>query len=215
MNNDCIYNIFIKLDVNDIINCALVCKRFYNIGKTEMLWYLLFKENFYNVKCTNENNKKFYDNYKKYSILNNFLLKNNQDSVNIIFRVLNVNYKQLHTVPKELGQLASLQTLYLNNNQLQTIPKELGQLASLQILNLSNNKLQTIPKELGQLASLQYLYLTNNQLQTIPKELGQLASLQILSLTNNQLQTIPKELGRLASLRGLHLGSDQLQIILK
>src|SRR6202522_2942677 len=199
----CIYNIFIKLNVNDIINCALVCKRFYNIGKTEMLWYLLFKENFYNVKCTNENNKKFYDNYKKYSILNNFLLKNNQDSVNIISRVLNVKYKQLQTVPKELGQLASLQTLDLYHNQLHTIPKELGQLTSLQELSLSNNQLQTIPKELGQLASLQKLYLSNNQLQTIPKELGQLASLQELSLYNNKLQTIPKELGQLANLQEL------------
>src|SRR6202522_3834102 len=197
----CIYNIFIKLNVNDIINCALVCKRFYNIGKTEMLWYLLFKENFYNVKCTNENNKKFYDNYKKYSILNNFLLKNNQDSVNIIIRVLNVSYKQLQTIPKELGQLASLQILYLYNNQLQTIPKELGQLASLRTLYLHNNQLQTIPKELGLLACLQELYLYNNQMQTIPKELGQLASLQRLYLHNNQLRTIPKEFGQLASLR--------------
>src|SRR5271155_5232106 len=162
MNNDCIYNIFIKLDVNDIINCTIVCKRFYNIGKTEMLWYLLFKENFYNVKCTNENNKKFYDNYKRYSILNNFLLKNNQDSVNIIIRVLKVSCKQLQTVPKELGQLASLQTLNLSNNQLQIIPKELGQLASLQKLFLHNNQLQTIPKELGQLASLRYFQLDNN-----------------------------------------------------
>src|ERR1700678_3815821 len=152
MNNDCIYHIFTKLNVNDIINCLFVNKRFYNIGKTEMLWYLLFKENFYNVKCTNENNKKFYDNYKKYSILNNFLLKNNRDSVNIIIRVLNVRCKQLQTVPKELGQLASLQTLYLDNNQLQTIPKELGQLASLQTLYLYRNRLQTVPKELGQLA---------------------------------------------------------------
>ena len=185
MNNDCIYNIFIKLNVNDIINCALVCKRFYNIGKTEMLWYLLFKENFYNVKCTNENNKKFYDNYKKYSTLNNFLLKNNQDSVNIIIRVLNVNYKQLQTVPKELGQFASLQTLDLSNNKLQTVPKELGQLACLQRLYLYHNQLQTIPKELGQLASLQTLSLSNNQLQTIPKELGQLASLQYFQLDNN------------------------------
>jgi len=185
MNNDCIYNIFTKLDVNDIINCALVCKRFYNICRTEMLWYLLFKENFYNVKCTNENNKKFYDNYKKYSILNNFLLKNNQDSVNIIIRVLNVSYNQIQTIPKELGQLASLQRLYLYNNKLQTIPKELGQLASLQRLYLYNNQLQTIPKELGQLASLQELYLDNNQLQTIPKELGQLASLRYFRLDNN------------------------------
>src|SRR6202789_3044708 len=190
MNNDCIYNIFIKLNVNDIINCALVCKRFYNIGKTEMLWYLLFKENFYNVKCTNENNKKFYDNYKKYSILNNFLLKNNQDSVNIIFRVLTVSYKQLQTIPKELGQLASLQILHLGRNQLQTIPKELGQLASLQTLYLHNNQLQTIPKELGQLASLQILSLSNNQLQTIPKHLGRLAGLRGLGLDNNQLHNI-------------------------
>src|SRR5271156_3318991 len=213
MNNDCIYNIFIKLNVNDIINCALVCKRFYNIGKTEMVWYLLFKENFYNVKCTNENNKKFYDNYKKYSILNNFLLKNNQDNVNIIIRILNVSYNQLQTIPKELGQLASLQELYLSNNQIQTIPKELGQLASLQKLYLSNNQLQTIPKELGQLVSLQELYLSNNQLQTIPKELGQLASLQELDLDNNQLQTIPKELGQLASLRYFQLDNNLKNVI--
>src|SRR5271156_368547 len=144
MNNDCIYNIFIKLNVNDIINCAHVCKRFYNISRTEMLWYLLFKENFYNVKCTNENNKKFYDNYKKYSVLNNFLLKNNQDSVNIIVRVLNVSYKQLQTIPKELGQLTMLQVLHLYNNQIQSLPKELGQLASLQQLFLSSNQLQSI-----------------------------------------------------------------------
>src|SRR5271156_5303183 len=178
MNNDCIYHIFAKLDVNDIINCLLVSKRFYNISNIEMLWYLLFKKKFYNVKCTVINGRKFYDNYKKYSILNNFLLKNNQDSVNIIFGVLNVSYKQLQTVPKELGQLASLQELSLSNNQLQTIPKELGQLASLQTLDLYRNRLQTVPKELGQLASLQQLYLHNNQLQTIPKELGHLASLQ-------------------------------------
>ena len=198
MNNDCIYNIFIKLNVNDIINCALVCKRFYNIGKTEMVWYLLFKENFYNVKCTNENNKKFYDNYKKYSILNNFLLKNNRDSVNIIIRVLDVSYRRLQIVPKELGQMDSLQILYLDNNQLQTIPKELGQLASLQELYFYNNQLQFIPKRIWPIKPiLQRLYLPNNQLHTIPKELGQLSSLQILYLNNNQLQTIPKELGQL------------------
>ena len=154
MNNDCIYHIFTKLDVNDIINCSLVSKRFYKISNIEMLWYLLFKEKFYNVKCTVINERKFYDNFKKYSILNNFLLKNGQGNVNIIIRDLIINFKQLQTIPKELGQLASLQTLYLNNNQLQTIPKELGQLASLQRLDLDNNQLQTIPKELGQLAKL-------------------------------------------------------------
>src|ERR1700677_1761146 len=162
MNNDCIYHIFTKLNVNDIINCSLVSKRFYDISNIEMLWYLLFKEKFYNVKCTIINGKKFYDNFKKYRILNNFLLKNGKGNVNIIIKDLIINFKQLQTIPKELGQLASLQTLSLHNNQLQTIPKEFGQLASLQILSLDNNQLQTIPKELGQLASLRYFRLDNN-----------------------------------------------------
>ena len=68
-------------------------------------------------------------------------------------------------IPKELGQLASLQGLLLaNNNQLSgSIPKELGQLASLQGLGLHINQLSgSIPKELGQLASLQELWLSNN-----------------------------------------------------
>src|ERR1700679_1173952 len=186
MNDDCVYRIFIMLNINDIINCLGVSKRFYRIAKTEMLWYLLFKRKFYNIKCTIINEKKFYDNFKKYSILNNFLLKNSKENLNIIIKDLIINFKQLHTIPKELGQLASLQKLYLDNNQLQTIPKEFGQLAILQKLSLYNNNLQTIPKELGQLAILQILYLHNNQLQIIPKEFGHLASLLRLDLDNNQ-----------------------------
>ena len=145
MNNDCIYHIFTKLDVNDIINCSLVSKRFYKISNIEILWYLLIKKKFYNVKCTIINEKKFYDNFKKYSILNNFLLKNGQGNVNIITRDLIIVFKQLQTIPKELGQLASLQILYLHGNKLQSIPKELGQLAMLHKFIL-DNKLKNLIK---------------------------------------------------------------------
>jgi hypothetical protein len=49
-------------------------------------------------------------------------------------------------VPKELGQLKALQTLYLHQNQLTGgIPKELGQLEALQQLFLHQNQLD-IPK---------------------------------------------------------------------
>ena len=110
------------------------------------------------------------------------------------------------SIPQELGQLASLKILWLYNNQLSgSIPEELGQLASLKELVLNNNQLNgSIPEELGQLASLEKLWLNNNQLSgSIPQELGQLASLQSLALSNNQLSgSIPKELGQLASLRG-------------
>jgi hypothetical protein len=67
-----------------------------------------------------------------------------------------------------------------------SIPKELGQLASLQILLLHDNELSgSIPQELGQLASLKELKLNDNQLSgSIPKELGQLASLKELELSS-------------------------------
>ena len=89
-----------------------------------------------------------------------------------------LGFKRLSgSIPKELGQLASLKELELNSNQLSgSIPKELGQLASLQRLRLDNNQLSgSIPEELGQLASLQSLVLSVNQLSgSIPKELQHL-----------------------------------------
>ena len=95
-----------------------------------------------------------------------------------------------------------------------TIPKELGQLMSLDWLNISENELTgNIPKELGQLTSLTYLGLKRNKLSgSIPKELGQLTSLNTrLDLSENELTgAIPKELGQLISLTGLGLSSNDL-----
>ena len=203
MNNDCIYHVFTMLNVNDLVNCLLVSKRFNKIAKYERLWYLLFKEKFYNCVI----NKNFYENYKKYNILNNFLLQNNEVSVNVIIREL--------SIPKELGQLTMLQTLTLNNNQLRSIPKEIGLLTMLKILYLDNNQLQSIPKEIRQLTKLQTLSLQNNQLQSMPKEIGQLTMLQTLHLHNNQLKSIPKEIGQLTMLRRLYLDNNQLKSIPK
>lgn len=162
MNDDCMSCIFCELEISDIVNCLLVCKQFNRVAKSEMLWYLLFKEKFYNVKYVITNKKKFYNNFKKYSILNKFLLKNNQGNVNIITKKLYLDSKLLQSVPKELSQLSMLQELYLHNNQLQTIPKELGQLATLQELYLHNNQLQSIPKEFSQLVMLRTFHLDRN-----------------------------------------------------
>ena len=73
------------LGVSDIVNCMYVCKRFYTIGKNNLLWKQLFKVKFYNVRI-NEND--FWNNYKKYSILNNFLLKNKLSFDDIKTRLL-------------------------------------------------------------------------------------------------------------------------------
>ncbi len=94
------------------------------------------------------------------------------------------------SIPPELGDLASLQSLKLSNNQLSgPIPRELGDLVNLQELALYINQLSgPIPPELSNLTHLKWLYLASNQLSgSIPPELGNLTSLEELYLQENQL----------------------------
>ena len=118
------------------------------------------------------------------------------------------------TIPTELSDLSSLQSLDLSQNELTgTIPSELGNLSSLQSLDLSQNELTgTIPSELGNLSSLQSLDLSQNELTgTIPSQLGNLSNLQWLRLSQNKLTgEIPREVGNLVNLRLLYLGVNQL-----
>jgi Leucine-rich repeat (LRR) protein len=57
-------------------------------------------------------------------------------------------------VPATIGNLTSLEQLYLSNNQITSVPAELGKCAALETLWLNDNQLTTIPAELGELISL-------------------------------------------------------------
>ena len=52
---------------------------------------------------------------------------------------------QLRSLPAEIGQLTSLQELYLYGNQLTSFPAEIGQLTSLLQLDLRGNQLTSVP----------------------------------------------------------------------
>ncbi|ORZ33762.1 hypothetical protein BCR44DRAFT_1437553 [Catenaria anguillulae PL171] len=119
------------------------------------------------------------------------------------------------TIPVELGNLASLETLFLSNSKLSgSIPRELGKLSNLEVLNLANNRLTgPIPAELmNKLSNLQSLDMSYNQLTgPIPIELSKLSKLTRLDLHNNQLfGFIPPELSRLSKLQHLLLSNNQL-----
>ena len=117
-------------------------------------------------------------------------------------------------IPTELGNLSSLDRLYLDNNQLTgAIPGELGNLSNLERLYLDDNQLTgPIPSELSNLSNLEELSLWGNQLTgEIPTELANLSNLHALWLDNNQLTgTIPPELGNLSNLEHLRLHANQL-----
>ncbi|MCS6909403.1 MAG: leucine-rich repeat domain-containing protein [Anaerolineales bacterium] len=123
---------------------------------------------------------------------------------------LDLSWLGLRSLPLEIGQLASLQTLVLRENQLTSLPPEIGQLASLQTLDLSGNQLTSLPPEIGQLASLQELCVWRNRLTSLPPEIGKLAGLQTLGLSDNRLTSLPPEIGKLSRLWELDLSHNQL-----
>ena len=91
------------------------------------------------------------------------------------------------------------------------LPESLGQLQSLEYLYLAGNQLTgALPESLGQLQFLRYLVLAGNQLTgSLPESLGQLQSLQVLDLSYNQLTgSLPESLGQLQSLRVLDLSAN-------
>ena len=102
------------------------------------------------------------------------------------------------TIPRELSQLANLESLDLSSSGLSgSIPPELGRLATLTSIDLSGNRLSgSVPPELGQLTSLTTLALHDNQLSgSIPSALTQLPNLTRISVDGNQLSgCLPLEL---------------------
>jgi Leucine-rich repeat (LRR) protein len=123
-------------------------------------------------------------------------------------------YNMRGIISPSVGNLTSLQSLYLYSNQLSgSIPSTIGKLASLTYLDLNSNELTgSIPPELGQLSLLQELYLYFNHLTaSIPAVISQLSSLSYLDLGTNELTgSIPSELDQLSLLLNFYLNSNYL-----
>lgn len=92
-----------------------------------------------------------------------------------------------HPLMKTVGDITTLETLWISHNVMQKPPLSIYQLKNLRSLSIANNQLIYISKEIGQLSNLQYLHLENNALTELPSEIKQLKKLRQLNLTNNQL----------------------------
>ncbi len=118
------------------------------------------------------------------------------------------------TLPREIGNFSSLQSLYLHGNHIGgPIPQELTNLRTLRTLSLNTNEFTgPIPLQLDNLDSIEHLSLGLCELTgTIPEELGELATLRYLDLHGNQLEgPIPASLFDLTELRVLYLGRNAI-----
>ncbi|XP_052287564.1 probable LRR receptor-like serine/threonine-protein kinase At3g47570 isoform X2 [Citrus sinensis] len=134
-------------------------------------------------------------------------------------RVTALNISRLNltgTIPSELGNLSSLQTLDLSFNWFSgSIPASIFNMSSLLSIRFTNNTLfgELPPNFCNHLSNLESLFLKSNMFHgKIPSTLSNCKRLRNISLSLNDFSgTIPKEIGNVTKLIGLYLQGNQLQ----
>ncbi len=126
---------------------------------------------------------------------------------------LDLSYKKMSRLPKQIECLVNLQELNLSNNMFSDIPFEIKKLPKLRSLNLSFNKFAEIPGVVCQISNLEVLKIEANQLKKVNTNLANLSNLKELSLFANQIIELPTEFGSLQQLMRLNLALNQLSAL--
>ncbi|GLJ19181.1 hypothetical protein SUGI_0344480 [Cryptomeria japonica] len=136
---------------------------------------------------------------------------------NCFIEMLNLENNYLEgKLPRQFGDMPSLQTLKLGGNGLISyIPSSLASCKQLEILDLNNNKMRgIIPNWIGHLSSLKILILRSNRFEgTIPSELTTLPLLQILDLSSNRFSgIIPANISSLQAMKNKKVGDEIFRV---
>lgn len=159
--------------------------------------------------------------YRPYRKLEKIVIENNHlqclsPKINhLSLKILDLTRNSLTSLPKQIGEIRTLEELYLAGNKLQSVPKELGNLTSLKRFFINHNHLTSVPKELGNLSSLEAFSLGPNPLKSLPEELGALSSLKELWIDGSEIVSLPKTIAQWKSLEKLHADSAKLQSLPK
>lgn len=225
---DDILNIFMFLDVKDVIECSYVNKLFNMVSKNQLLWKRLNDNCYPQTKVFYENCHKTFKmchEIKKMCYLSGMTIDNTYNTNNLNLKIFRMralplsllhfpNLKILdigHTLIKifdGLEHLTNLKKLYLTNCQIKIFPEQIFKLHNLDKLHIGFNKLKTIPTEIGKMKNLEILYFDWNSLKIIPTEICKLTKLKCLSVTHNKIKELPQEISNLINLEELYAWSN-------
>ena len=130
-------------------------------------------------------------------------------------REINLGQNLLETLPEELGEIRSLERLWLDGNRIgPQLPQCLLELSQLRVLRASNNQIAELPEAIGHaLPQLEVLAVDNNRLERLPESIWAMSRMEKLIVRGNHLEEISEEVGRLGELRMVQASSNRLQVI--
>jgi len=183
--------------LKNLISLSIICSTERPIKSiSSNLFYLNKLKNFNLKDCPGATISPSLDNSLNWSNLKNLeilnLINDRPTPIDIKYlddlpnlKELILNFNEYTTIPKNIGNLKSLEEFRILRNSLNSLPKFIGDLENLKILDMSYNKLTSIPDEIGNLKNLEWLLLYNNEITNIPSTLGNLENLVKLELSHN------------------------------
>ena len=119
-------------------------------------------------------------------------------------RELDLRDRGLDSLPSEIGQISTLEVLWLDRNNLRSLPNSLQHLKRLHLLSLRNNELSTLPSWLNRLPELRQIFIDYNLFGQVPDEIWQLNDVISLGLSGIKKPDLSK-IRRYPNLRTLYL----------
>jgi Leucine-rich repeat (LRR) protein len=167
---------------------------------------------FYSFFCFGNGSTSVFDDGKAYLNLNRSALT---EIPSYVFdqkglKVLKLFGNHIKEISSRIGELESLEELYIGRNDLTTLPAEIRNLKKLKILSVQSNQLKELPIEIGELQNLEQLWLNQNNLKTIPSSIGKLKKLFKIRLEFNFLTELPSEIAECESLAFIYLERNNL-----
>ena len=126
-------------------------------------------------------------------------------------KVLRLYGNNIQEIPEWIGELESLEKLYLGKNKLTALPSSIGQLKNLKLLSAQYNDIETLPNSIVELENLQQLILNQNKLRSLPDSMHRLKKLEVLQLKFNELKKIPPSIGGCEQLQFIYLNRNFLE----
>lgn len=126
----------------------------------------------------------------------------------MILPILEIENKNIKSLPNEIDILEDLFVLNLKDNDLTTLPDELMNIKHLIILILCNNKIEQIPEFIYGMKQLSTICLHGNGLLDIKEDIGNLENLKTLTISKNKIKTFPKNFSKLLKLENLAIENN-------